>query len=317
MTKARKYWFEHSIRQARIEKYFVPKFAKVLRKQIIEVVRWLDQYGYEQTVENLDVVLSFNQTGDLIKELYTKSSLIEANAVLKSLNGGRRSLTLKRRGGSQILGLSFDEIAPIIEQYFKIRLLNDSAIPITEHTKSLISRYLVRKVEGGMSYEDAIIGFKSLAVTWTGREGLAYKRAKRIARTESTKSMGFGAMIGAYMSGVDCDKIWVTSADERVRGEITHAKFPHTHLDMNKASIFGSFYNGEAIRYPGDPDASVENIANCRCAMFFEEKKKPKPRVSRLITNFLVDFLSGFLTGINLFDSIQSLKSVQNEDNRT
>lgn len=183
------------------------------------------------------------------------------------------SITYKRLPSSN-LGIGFDDLAPIIEQYFKIRVLNDSAIPITEYTKRLIRNRLIGNVDKGMSFEQAVKDFKDTAVTWTGRGGRSYLRAIKIVRTETTKAMSFGDLIGAYMSGVDVDKVWVTSEDERVRGESGYARFPHTQLDLNESALMGAFYNGEKIKFPGDPDASLENIAMCRCSLYFREKGK-------------------------------------------
>lgn len=191
-----------------------------------------------------------------------------------------QTLTYKRT--SPAFSLSFDELGPIIEQYFKVRVLNDSAIPITEFTKRLIRENLIDKIDQGQDFDTAVKNFKELAVTWTGRGGRSFNRARRIIQTETTKAMSFGGLIGAYMTGIDLDKVWVTSEDERVRGLPNYkAPFPHVDLDLNTAALMGSFYNGERIRFPGDPDASLENIANCRCSMYFKEKGKDSERARR------------------------------------
>lgn len=158
---------------------------------------------------------------------------------------------------------------------------------------------------------DAIQNFDTLALTGWGYKSLP--RAVRIARTESTRALSFGGLIGAYMTGIDVDKVWVTSDDERVRGFPNYpAKYPHVDLDLNVSPLMGAFYNREKIKFPGDPDASIENTANCRCAMFFKETSNPDDEVERDLDDFLTDFLTGVFIGIQQTITEDELEEEEN-----
>lgn len=303
---ARNFWYLHSLRQNKIIKHYQPKIFKVLKDQLNSFIQALDDHGYTYAKNNIETIVPFAGVHSVVKSIYHKSAYIESNYVLNYLSRQKKSLEIKRVGMSgQTFGISLDDLAPVIDQYFDLYLLNKSAIPITQYTKKLITTHLIKKIDAGEDLQESIRNFKALAVTWTGREGKADSRARNIAVTETTRAMNFGGLIGAYMSGVDCDKTWVTSDDERVRDRIRHsAPYPHTALDLVVTNLRGPFYNGEYIRFPGDPEASVENTANCRCAMYFEEKAKPKPRVTRSLMNFIIDVIQGFFIGELIGDAL-------------
>jgi hypothetical protein len=225
---------------------------------------------------------------------------MESNRIGKSLTNNIRNHQLKKLGGSGSgsFGLGLNDLTEIIDEYFRIYQLEKSAIPITEYTKKLIRKHLLEKVDSGTPLNDAIRDFTELAISGTPRSpSFSEMRAKRIATTETTRAMNFGGLIGAYMSGVDVDKVWITSDDERVR----HNPRSHVRLDRVVAPMMSAFYNGESIKYPGDPEASTANTANCRCSLFYVEKPRPKPKATRVLSNFLSDFLSGFIVN-NIID---------------
>lgn len=300
------YHFRHYRRQVAIEAHFSPKISMQIKDQITSFLSALDKHGHEYALKYIDFIVRPDGIASVVKDLYHKSAFIEGNYTLAQIAGnGRKSFSVKRANNPSPLGLSFDDLAPVIDQYFKLRLLNDSAIPITDYTKDLITSHLVGEINSGKGLNQAINDFKDLAISWTGRGGLADSRARTIAITESTRSMNFGGMIGAYVSGVDVDKTWVTSHDERVRGYRRPVKYPHTILDRSKSALLGSFYNGEPIRFPGDPDANLANIIQCRCALYYEEKPNPENVAGRVLANFLVDFFASIVI-TNLFNDNNS-----------
>lgn len=304
-SEARSFWNIHSRRQNKIIKFFAPKIFRVFKKQYESFIREINEKGFQAAKGNLNEIIKIDPIAKVVRELYLRSAFIESNYVLNYMNRKKKSvpreLTTKRigGGGGADFGLGFGELAPVIDAYFKIRLLNESAIPITDFTRRYITRHLIAEVDGGKNLQEAITDFKELAID--GLKPKAMFRALRIAKGESTRAMSFGGLIGAYMTGTDCQKVWVTSDDERVRGNPNYpAKFPHVNLDLNSSELLDSFHNGEEIKFPGDPDASIENTAGCRCAMYFREKPKPKPRIARQLVNFLNDFLSGIFLGISI-----------------
>jgi HK97 family phage portal protein len=87
-------------------------------------------------------------------------------------------------------------------------------------------------------------------------------RGLRIARTETTCAINSG-MVQAYdQSGLAQGKGWLTSRDEKVR--LSH------EIDGQEVAVNDMFKlkSGQSVRFPGDPDAQIADIINCRCTMY-------------------------------------------------
>ncbi len=306
---ARYFWHKHNRMQRKIEKRFVPKMFYAIKIQIELFINAIHEIGYEYAKANIYNIVDPNPVIKVLKELYLKGAYIEGNYVLNYLKSAQKK-QLKRAS----IGLGFEELATVIDEYFRVRLINQSALPITATTRKMIVHHLLSQVDTGIPLDKAILDFIEYALTGGGAKALI--RANGIIQTESTKVMSFGGLIGAYMSGIDLDKVWVTSDDERVRGFPNYyAKYPHVDLDLSKANLLEDFYNGEKIGFPGDPKASIENTARCRCAMYFKEKIKPKPEVTRLLSDFISDFLAGFFIGINFFNQFGKPQEAEEPQN--
>jgi HK97 family phage portal protein len=97
-------------------------------------------------------------------------------------------------------------------------------------------------------------------------------RALRIARTETTSSVGFADLEAFKQSGIVKSKEWLSSQDELVRGPI-----PHNHaIDGERVALTDSFSNG--LQFPGDPTGEAGNVINCRCTMLRSIDEPPEPR---------------------------------------
>lgn len=90
---------------------------------------------------------------------------------------------------------------------------------------------------------------------FAGRRG----NAETIARTETAPAFNFGATEAWKQSGVVGTKVWLTAGDEAVREAHAAAEGQEVPLDADFS------VGGESLSFPGDPQGSVGNIANCRC----------------------------------------------------
>lgn len=72
---------------------------------------------------------------------------------------------------------------------------------------------------------------------------------------------GFGA-VAQGVPQLEEVVIWQTREDDRVRAD------GFNHVSANQQVREGGFFtvSGEQLRFPGDPNGSIGNIANCRCA---------------------------------------------------
>lgn len=300
------YWQQFRSRQLAIEKKFVGAIYNELRAQNQAFLTSINKNGYNYSKANINRIVKPDGIIKILKRLYRECAWRESRFVFSSLikrsRSGKKSLDLIfKRTPDASFGVGFDQIADVVDEYFRIYQFNKSGVPITNTTKKYIGNHLIDEVDRGVPLDEAIRNFRTLALD--GRHNASRSRAKLIIQTESLRAMSFGQMIGAYQSGVDVDRVWVTCNDERVR----KAPFSHRTLDRQVASLFGSFYNGEQIKFPGDPEASKLNTLGCRCTQFFKEKEKPKPRIrTRNIANFLTDFFAGFLISQAIEETILS-----------
>lgn len=102
---------------------------------------------------------------------------------------------------------------------------------------------------------------RNIAVKHLDAEASVWQtRAMLIARTESTGAGNFGALQALLSEGV-ASKEWVATNDNRTRET-------HADADGQVVPLDGKFLVGTSrMVMPGDPDAPVEEVANCRCTI--------------------------------------------------
>lgn len=288
-TRVNQYRVDHIRRQRAVEKYFIPKIAAVIVADYKRAISSLKQYGAAYTRNHLHSLVLIEPITNIIKLIYKKSAYVEARYVGSYI---KRNRVKKFR----TFGTSLEDLAPVIDSYFELYLFNQAVLPISETTKKTIVKHLLDEVDSGKSIDQAIEDFTDYAISYGHRNGYPQEsvtRANLIATTETTKALSLGGLFGAFMTGVDVDKLWITCDDERVR-DPNHpmylgqdVPFPHTQLDLQQTELMGSFYNGEYIKFPGDPEASFKNTVRCRCALMYVEKEDGEEDADRDINNFL------------------------------
>jgi len=92
----------------------------------------------------------------------------------------------------------------------------------------------------------------------------------RYARTAMTGAQNAGrlqAMRESNKQGIVCLKLWIATGDDRTRDA-------HAELDGHTAPVNTPFDSELGpIMFPGDPNATDENIWNCRCSLGYEYPK--------------------------------------------
>lgn len=295
------------MRKKALEEKYSGVVYRAMRGQYNAFLNSVKENGYDYAKAHLNQLIPIEPMAEAIKKIYRAGAWIESKYVFTYLAGEEKvELKRLRRTEPPVFGVGFDEIAGVVDDYFQIYLLNKAVLPISETTKRQIRERLIAEVDAGVPLDQAIKNFKEWALTSGDNPAsvVSRLRAKTIIETETLKALNFGGFIGAYMSGVpltDLDKVWVTCNDDRVR----ISPFSHVSLDRQVTSFYGTFYNGEHLRFPGDPQASVNNTINCRCTQFF--KKKSEVREERSIRNFLSDFFIGFSLGQAIGSFINTL----------
>lgn len=233
----------------RLIKLFRPRIERSLRAQ---VKVFTDAYSVSQHV-----------TPAIIPSDVIEKSLNELH-VTAGLNGA--SLTdkeIKR----QVKGKSDDEArwTYVINEYLKKYGLTQLSVEITNTLRENIKRQLIKANEQGWGIDKTV---RSL-----DRASFPKWMATRIVRTETNKAANTGAMVAATDTGIKMDKKWVSTQDNRTR-RIPRDQYDHLDMNgrtvgMNERFVVPSTKSVDAMLYPGDPEASVGNVVNCRCRVVF------------------------------------------------
>ena len=98
---------------------------------------------------------------------------------------------------------------------------------------------------------------------------MVQQRADLIARTQATAALHLGLEVAVEQTEtVGMGRIvrrWVTASDEKVRS--SHATLNGQIKFFNEPFISG---NGYQLMRPGDPNAPIQETANCRCMLITE-----------------------------------------------
>jgi HK97 family phage portal protein len=153
--------------------------------------------------------------------------------------------------------LEFDLYDPDVASFISERSY-DFWENVSDTTKQNLKELLVTANDLGWTADETADALASRAFgDFTDGE---YKRARLIARTETTIALGQATMLAYQQSGLSLSKRWLTAEDEKVR--VTHTK-----CEEEGAIPLGQpFSNG--LMFPGDPSTNnVAELANCRCHM--------------------------------------------------
>lgn len=131
---------------------------------------------------------------------------------------------------------------------------------------------------------------------------IARRRARTAARLHALQALHLGmreglrqAIAAGSFSAEQLRQVWQTRDDDKVRA---------THQTMHgQARAFGELFEtgaGIAIRYPGDPEAPLNEIINCRCVLAVEvlsaAQQVPQPSEATTLTvPIRVEIRGGFI----------------------
>lgn len=146
--------------------------------------------------------------------------------------------------------------------------LIDHVQGIGPKTADRLTHSLTQGVNAGESYD-------KLADRVASVFDSAESDAMRIARTEvAGAANGVSHDYASAMSagGMELQKTWLSTLDERTRGNDPKDEFDHVSADGETVGINEMFeMTGEELEYPGDENGSPGNIINCRCTVIYDE----------------------------------------------
>jgi hypothetical protein len=158
-------------------------------------------------------------------------------------------------------------------EYLQEEAIRRRIVGITETTRRLIINLIVIGQDQGEGVDQ--IGRRLTDVM----PAMTRYRANLIARTETHGAANYGAWRTSQAIGTRRTREWISTEDARTRdfGEADAEVDDFNHRVMNGRREDGNglfqvpHKNGgtEALRFPGDPNASPGNTINCRCAVAY------------------------------------------------
>lgn len=229
-------------------------YLKELKGKLIDEV---NTYGVEHTLNNLDYLTkfdSFEQTA--YNFLYETGDFFAKNNfdnVIKQVNKlSKKSIDPLQVGFHSHLWVSK------MREFAK----NEAGTLITRlsgSTRQWVRQQLDKAIEDKLGNKGAVKLLKT-------NQAFSLTRAKRIARTETTRAAESGQYFTALSFGDTLVKAWLAFHDSRTRHE--HATADGQVVGMNEYFNVG----GEKMLYPGDLNASAENTIHCRCTIMYQVK---------------------------------------------
>jgi len=134
-------------------------------------------------------------------------------------------------------------------------------VRIPNEVADLIFAAITDTINGGGDTQ-AVAKAVDSVLTWTGSEYWPH-RARVIAITETTRAYGAGTLAAGMeqsrVTGKLLGKRWLHETDARVRPS-------HRAVSKDPIPLTAMFRVGaDLMLYPGDPMASVDEVAGCRC----------------------------------------------------
>jgi len=231
----------------------LPVITDALRSQVKPVI---DRARSGQlTNELIDTLTPTGPISEVVLEIYSAVGADFAESVFEGLSddkAGTPKLEVKR--------FERDSYQHNVEGWLTLNG-TEKVVAITETTKKTLKAGLAKFIEAGADIDEMAAFIDAhVAATYAGR-------ARTIARTETISASNYGAMEGANMTGLDLNKEWISTFDDRTRED---------HLDVDGQTVDKDApfrVGGEELSYPADfVNGSPANTINCRCTVAFIKK---------------------------------------------
>lgn len=258
--------------QGPAERRFLRMHNELAREQEAEVIRLLEEHG-PRLLDDFQGRHPRSIQGRLTRDTALLDSLL-FDAQHWTARFGRRALRLieefARRGfqaSAAAIGadLKFSTQEAATASWIRSVAFDSYAAHVAQTTLSQLRETLIDGLSRGESIEQLTRRVRAVY-----RE-LTTSRARLAARTETTGAVNYGAEQAheaAKAAGMELEKRWIAARDARTRPD-------HVQADGKIAAADGTWQiGGETARYPGDPNLSVKQRANCRCAFRSVRVKK-------------------------------------------
>lgn len=239
------------------------KIYSALKAQVHSFVNDLRANGISVARSNLYLTVINDQVGQVIKDLHTESGLFFGRKSWREIRNSAKQMEVKA-------GFALNEkwINDLLN-FFAIDLFQ-TVSNITDTTRNQILQVLTQAVNDGWSIDQIVTALQQTKL-------LAY-RARLIARTELGKAAFAGRQLAIRDSEWETQKEWIAANDHRTRH--SHRSVDGDIIDEGKKFSVPTPKGGiDMMIGPGDPTASVANLANCRCSSSIIAKRDERGRL--------------------------------------
>jgi len=218
------------------------------------------------TEESIDIITAYEKQGRqealaTIKEQENEwMSLFDGfyTAIIEYF-GQEQGERLEKSTAPQSRKFRFDPFGEGVRAFIG-RFAGKKITNILETTRQRITR----QIDEGMAAGETVdVISRRLRDTY---ELMSVNRSMTISRTETGAAANFGHREGAMQAeeqfGLEIEKEWLSSRDDRVR-DGTESDADHDIIDGERVAINERYSNG--LMYPGDPSGPAEEVINCRC----------------------------------------------------
>lgn len=281
MTKEqRQAYSEKSVRRQKLfERKYLKQVFNALHSDFIRVAKVVREKATDEARRELDKLIVNEELMPALMRLHVDAGVYQANKILREINA-----SAKDRSEQKGFGFNAEWINAIV-QYLRQNLLK-TVSGITETTKKQIIDILEEGQKQGW-------GIDKIANELESNE-LTLARARTIVRTELVKAYNKGHELGKDKSKWETEDTWISAHDNRTR----HS---HREVDGDRIGTGGKFKvplyhkvggvdiqtGWDLMTGPGDPNAHIENLANCRCTKVTRARRDENgrliPKVKRLM----------------------------------
>lgn len=243
------------------------RFSRALKSDYDRFVSYSELYGIEAALNNIDLIITGQQTRDIFISLANEVLPEAARQELTWLRPqfqdanifNSRKTTIQGLTESQffdiIFSASFEPGNSLFDNLFE-KYTNDRAADlvtkVTDTTKDQIKQTILKGIQDGKSMQD--IGRD---IGKIGDINSKY-RGQLIARTETASALNFSHQQVALSTNIKILKAWDcgfrNSRDWHKEAHEQTVQLTDYYIVLN-----------ERMMQPGDPSASAKNICNCGC----------------------------------------------------
>jgi len=245
--------------------------------QVRAVANHLLNYGVQETLTNLEGIVSRNAINAAYAELYYAVGQKHkewTDADVAERFPARKSMQLKDEEDDRLRRRRPNPANIQVETGFEVGFFNSqwlarlkgivNNIDVIERVNSVKST-IIKSMRKSIS--DAQQQFVSIRkITARFRQDfnrITPVQAQRVVRTEVTYVNNIAAEQSSVETGLELKKIWIHTLDTRTRD--THRSVSAKPIDSNGKFKVG----GKLMDRPGDPNGGLSEIINCRCSVAY------------------------------------------------